>query len=88
MNFAGPIFNQSVYVITVSAFDGRSWNGTPLFYFNVQPQTIDTRPSFISTNIGGRALDTISDTITVTSNDPNFRVGNLSNNLYTLIPNV
>ncbi|CAF1491058.1 unnamed protein product, partial [Rotaria sordida] len=49
VNFAGPLFDQSVYTITASNFSVLSPIGTNVFTFNVQPQTNYTRPSFIST---------------------------------------
>ncbi|UJR08759.1 hypothetical protein I4U23_013016 [Adineta vaga] len=86
-NFAGPLFDQSVYVTTVSNFSVASSNGTQVFTFNVQPQTDFTRPSFVSTSVTGRALNFTSGIITVTSGNPNFAVTTLSNGSYALVTN-
>lgn len=86
-SFAGPIFDQSVYTITVSNFSVASPNGTTVFTFNVQPQTDLTRPSFVSTSVSGRALNFTGGTIGVTSSNPNFAVTTLSNGSYALVTN-
>ncbi len=86
VNFAGPIFDQSVYTITTSNFSVLSPNGTTVFTFNVQPQTIYTRPSFISTSATGRSLN-YTPGIIVTSSNPSFAVTNLTNGSYALVTN-
>jgi len=86
VNFAGPIFDQSVYTITTSNFSVLSPNGTTVFTFNVQPQTIYTRPSFISISATGRSLN-YTPGIIVTSSNPSFAVTNLTNGSYALVTN-
>jgi hypothetical protein len=86
-NFAGPLFDQSVYTTSTSNFSVLSPNGTTVFTFNVQPQTISTRPSFLSTSVTGRALNITPGIITVTSSHPSFAVINLSNGSYALVTN-
>jgi hypothetical protein len=87
VSFAGPIFDQSVYTITTSNFSVLSPNGTTVFMFNVQPQTIYTRPSFISTTATGRSLNNTPGIITVTSSNPSFAVTPLTNGSYALVTN-
>jgi hypothetical protein len=87
VSFTGPLFDQSVYTITTSNFSVLSPNGTTVFTFNVQPQTIYTRPSFVSTSATGRALNITSGIITVTSTNPSFAVTSLSNGSYALVTN-
>jgi hypothetical protein len=87
VSFAGPLFDQSVYTITISNFSVLSPISTSVFTFNVQPQTAYTRPSFISTSASGRALNNTPGIITVTSTDPNFAVITLSNGSYALVTN-
>jgi hypothetical protein len=87
VNFAGPLFDQGVYKVTASKLSVLSPNGTTVFIFTVQPQTIYTRPSFISTSVSGRALNLTSSMITVTSSNPSFAVTTLSNGSYALVTN-
>lgn len=82
VNFAGPIFDQSLYTITTSNFSVSSRINTTVFTFTIQPQTDFTRPSFVS-----RALNYISGQITVKSDNNNFAVQPLGNNLYALVTN-
>lgn len=87
VSFAGPLFDQSVYTITISNFSVLSPIGTTVFTFNVLPQTIYTRPSFVLTSVSGRALNLTSGIITVTSSDSSFAVNTLSNGSYALVTN-
>jgi hypothetical protein len=87
VSFAGPIFDQPVYTITTSNFSVLSPNGTTVFSFNVQPQTIYTRPSFVPVTATGRALNITPGIITVTSSNPSFTVITLSNGSYSLLTN-
>jgi hypothetical protein len=87
VNFAGPLFDQAVYTITTSNFSVSSPNGTIVFTFNVQPQTVYTRSSFILTSVSGRALNNTPGIITVTSSNPNFAVVTLANGSYALVTN-
>jgi hypothetical protein len=87
VSFTGPIFDQSVYTITTSNFSVLSPNGTTVFTFTVQPQTIYTRPSFVSTSVSGRALNITPNAITVTTNNPSFAVTSLGNFSYALVTN-
>lgn len=87
VSFAGPLFDQSVYTISVSNFSVASPNGTTVFTFNVRPQTDFTRPSFVSTSVSGRALNNTPGIITVTSTDPSFAVVTLANGSYALVTN-
>lgn len=83
----GPLFDQSIYTITTSNFSVASPNGTTVFTFNVQPQTIYSRPSFVSTSVSGRALNYTSGILTVTSSNPSFAVTTLANGSYALVTN-
>jgi hypothetical protein len=85
VSFTGPLFDQSVYTIT--NFSVSSPNGTPVFTFYVQPQTIYTRPSFVSTSATGRALNITGGIITVTSTNPSFAVTSFLNGSYALVTN-
>jgi hypothetical protein len=87
VSFAGPIFDQSVYTNTTSNLSVLSPNGTIIFTFNVQPQTIYTRPSFVSTSVIGRILNNPLGIVTVTTSDPSFAVTTLSNGSYALVTN-
>ncbi len=87
VSFSGPIFDQSVYTITTSNFSVLSPINTTVFTFNVQPQTIYTRPSFVPITATGRALNLTSGIITVTSSNPSFAVTTLSNGSYALVTN-
>ncbi|CAF3869414.1 unnamed protein product [Adineta steineri] len=87
VSFTGPIFDQSVYTITVQNFSVLSPNDTTVFNFNVRPATIYSRPSFVSTSVTGRALNLTSGIITVVSTDPSFAVTTLSNGSYALVTN-
>lgn len=87
VSFAGPIFDQSVYTITVSNFSVASLLNTTVFTFNVRPQTDFTRPSFVSTSVTGRALNNTPGIITVTSTNPSFAVLDYTNGSYALVTN-
>jgi hypothetical protein len=87
INFSGPLFDQSVYTVTTSNFSINSPVGTILFTFNIQPQTIYTRPSFVSKSVTDRALNNTPGIITITASDSNFSVLILSNDSYALITN-
>ena len=80
-NFAGPLFDQSAYMVTASP------NDTRFFTFNVRPQTDSNRPSFFSTSVTGRGLNLTQGVITVTSGNRNFTVTTLSNGSYALVTN-
>ncbi len=68
-------------------FSVSSPNGTTVFTFNVQPETIYTRPSFVSTSVTGRSLNNTPGIITVTSSNPSFAVTTLANGSYALVTN-
>lgn len=87
VSFAGPIFDQSIYVTTTTNFSVSAPNGTTVFTFNVQPQTIYTRPSFVPTTVTGRSLNNTAGIITVASGNPSFAVNPLSNGSYALVTN-
>lgn len=87
VSFAGPLFDQSVYVITASNFSVSSPIGTVVFPFSLQPQTGYTRPSFVSTAASGRALNNTAGIIRVTSSDPSFAVQSYANGTYALVTN-
>ncbi|CAF3632426.1 unnamed protein product [Rotaria socialis] len=87
VSFAGPLFDQTTYTSLPTYFSVGSPIGTTVFTFNVQPQTINTRPSFVSTAVTGRALNLVGGIITVTSSNPSFIVTTLSNGSYALVTN-
>lgn len=87
VSFAGPIFDQTVYTSLPSNFSVASPLGTTLFTFNVQPQTVYTRPSFVQTSVSGRSLNLASGIITVNSSDPSFTVTTLPSGSYALNTN-
>ena len=87
VSFAGPLFDQSVYVITASNFSVSSPNGTVVFPFSILPQTNLTRPSFVSTAATGRALNNTAGVIRVISNNPAFAVQTYPNGSYALVTN-
>ncbi|CAF1552267.1 unnamed protein product, partial [Adineta ricciae] len=87
VNYAGPLFDQSIYTVNAFNFSVASPNGTTVFTFNVQPQTDSTRLSFVPTSVTGRALNLTKGVITMTSGNPNFTVTTLSNGSYALVTN-
>jgi hypothetical protein len=88
VNLAGPVFDQSVYVISVDNFSVGSPLRTTVFQFAVQPQSNATQPSFVLPRTTARALNITPGIITVTSSDPSFAVVPLTDNTFNLVTNV
>ena len=87
VSFAGPVFDQSVYVLTASNFSVASPNRTIVFPFSLTRQSIFTRPSFVPTSVSGRALNNTPNLISVTSSDSSFAVASLGNDAFNLVTN-
>lgn len=87
VSFAGPLFDQTVYVLTASNFSVASPNRTTVFPFSLRRQTDFSRPSFVPTTVTGRALNNIPNITEVNTDNPSFSVVSLGNDNYNLVTN-